>query len=65
MPHVEPELLTIPEHLSSPPFFTCLSEVRVVHAVKLHMFTFSVPFCDVHYDFRVKMFDSSGLLFIL
>jgi len=32
---------------SSPPFFTCLCRVRVVHALKLIVFTFSVPCCDV------------------
>ncbi len=42
-------------------FFTCLnSGVRAVLVIKLHLFTFLVPYCDVSYDFRVKTtFDSS------
>ena len=40
LPHVEQELCSLPDQLSSPPFFlTCLSEVRVVRVVKLHVFT--------------------------
>ena len=47
----------------------CLSGVCVVHVVKLHVFTFLVPCCDVRYyfryDFRVNtMFDSSSLLHV-
>ena len=39
-----------------------LCGVRVVHVVKLHVFTFLIPCCEVRYDFRVKMmFDSSWL----
>jgi len=37
-----------------PPFFTSLCGVRVLHDVKLHDFAFSVPCCDVRYDFHVK-----------
>ena len=54
VPHVEQELLTFPDHLSSPPLFTCLSDIRVVHVVKLYVFTFLIPCCDVCYDFRAK-----------
>jgi hypothetical protein len=39
------------------PFFNCPSGVRIVHVVKLHVFTFLVPVCDV-YDLKT-MFDSS------
>jgi hypothetical protein len=49
VPHVEQELL-----------FTCLSGVCVVHAVKLHVFTFIFPLGGVLCDFREKtMYDSS------
>jgi len=44
-----------------PPLFkcTCISGVSVVHFVKLHVFTFLVPCCDVRYVFCVKtMFGS-------
>jgi hypothetical protein len=42
------------------PFSTCLGGVRIVDVVKLHMFTFVGPCCDLCYAFRVKMmFDSS------
>jgi hypothetical protein len=34
--------------------FTYLIGVCVVQVVKLHVFTFLVPCCDVCYDFRVK-----------
>lgn len=48
------------------PVLTCLSEVRGYHVVKLHVFTCLVPYCDVHYDLRVKTkFDSSCLPFFL
>jgi hypothetical protein len=61
---VRQELLTLPEHLSLPPFFTCLSRVRVVNIVKLHVFTFLVPCCDVQRDIRVQtIFGSSSLPF--
>ena len=63
--HVIQEQLSLQEHLSSPPLFTCLSGTRVVHVVKLHVFTFSIPCCDVRYDFHVKaLFDSSPICFI-
>jgi hypothetical protein len=40
--------------------------VRVVHVVKLHVFTFVVLCCGVHCDFRLKMmFGSSLLPFVL
>ena len=38
------------EHLSMHSFSTCLSGVRVVHLVKLHVFTFLVPCNDVRDD---------------
>ena len=39
-----------------------LCGVRVVHVVKLHVFAFLIPCCEVRYDFRVKMmFDLSWL----
>jgi hypothetical protein len=50
---VKQELLTILVHPNSPPFPTCLSGMRAAH-VKLHVFTFLVPWCDVQYDFNVK-----------
>jgi hypothetical protein len=39
------------EHL-----FPVFSRVRAIHSVQLHIFTFLVPCCDVHYvyDLRVK-----------
>ena len=55
---MEQELLTLPEHLSSSPFFTCFCGVCVVHGVKLYAFTVLVPYCDVRYNFRVKTFVS-------
>ena len=36
------------------PLFTCLSGVRVVHAVKLHAITFLVPCRDVRYNFSMQ-----------
>jgi hypothetical protein len=61
VPLVEHDLLTHPEQVSYPPFFRCLSRVRVTHVVKLHVFS-----CEVRYDVRVKtMFASSLLLFVL
>ena len=36
------------------PFFTCLSGARVVHVVKLHVFSFLVPCCDACYVFCVQ-----------
>ena len=36
------------------PCFAFPSGVRVVHVIKLHVFTFLVPDCDVHYDICVK-----------
>ena len=63
MPHVEQELLTLQEHMYEfASVFTYLIGVCVFQVVKLHVFTFLVPCCDVCYDFRVKtMFDSSYL----
>ena len=46
---VEQELHTLPEHQSSHSFFTCISEVRVIHVVKLNVFLCFFPFCDVRY----------------
>jgi hypothetical protein len=51
---VQQELLTLPQHLSSSPFFTCLIEVRVLHIVNVHVFIYLVPCCDVCYNFWVK-----------
>jgi hypothetical protein len=43
---------------------TCLSGFRVVFVIKLHVCTFLVQCCHVHYDLRVKTtFDSSWLPF--
>jgi hypothetical protein len=57
--HVEQELLTLPEHQSSPRLLLVL----VVLVVKLQVFTFLDPCCYVRHDFRAKtMFDSSWLL---
>jgi len=46
-PLVEQELPTLPEHMTSPHSFTCISGIRVVLVAKLHVFTFLVPCCDV------------------
>ena len=48
---VEQELLTFREHLSSFPFFTCISEVRVVHFVKFPVFMFLVSCCVILWCF--------------
>ena len=58
------ELLTLREHLSSPPVFwwgPCGLCFRIVVCViLLHAFMFWVPCCDVRYNFRIKtMFGSS------
>jgi hypothetical protein len=51
----KPELLTLREHMSSPPI---CDGVRVAHlffyVVILCVFTFWVPCCDVSYDFHIK-----------
>ena len=56
------ELLTLPEHLSSPPIFGWF---RVVHFLIFLccpiMCTFWVPCYDVHYDFRIIMMFGSSL----
>ena len=46
---VEQELQTLPEHQSSHSFFTCISEVRVIHVVKLNVFLcfFFVLWCTL------------------
>ena len=50
----------------SPQFSVCLSDVRVVHVVNFHVFTFVVPCCDVRYNFHVKkMLYSYCLPFVL
>ena len=49
------ELLTLSEHTSSHSIFTCSRGVRNVLCVKLHVFAFSFPCCDVGYDFRVRV----------
>ena len=41
MPHVKQDLLTIPEHLSSD------SVVSGVRVVKINIYAFIVPCCDV------------------
>ena len=42
------------------PVFNGLSDARVVHVVKLHVFTFMFPGGDVQCDFKIKtMYDSS------
>jgi hypothetical protein len=46
-----------------PCFLTCLSGVRVVHVVKLHVLMVLVPCCDVRYDFCLKT-SCSGFLHI-
>jgi hypothetical protein len=38
----------------APCFLTCLSGVRVVHVVKLHVLMVLVPCYDVRYDFCVN-----------
>jgi hypothetical protein len=43
-------------HEFAPVCLPVLSVVCVVNFVKLHVFTFSVPYCDVRYDFRLKRF---------
>jgi hypothetical protein len=48
----EQELQILPEH--SPPLFTCLRGVHVVHAVKLHVITFLVPCHDVRCNFSMQ-----------
>ena len=44
----EIKLYTVPEHLRTIQDF---SGIHVVRFVKLHAFTFLVPYYDVHYDF--------------
>jgi hypothetical protein len=44
------------------PILTCPRGVRGVHFVKLHVFTFGVPYCYVRYGFRVKTMFGSSLL---
>ena len=57
------KLYTVPEHLHSIPDF---SGIHVVRFVKLHAFTFLVPYYDVHYDFCGRtMLNSSLWLFFL
>ena len=60
---MEQELFTLPEHLSSNPFVTCISGVHVVEVVQLHIFTFQVPCRDVHvrYDFSMLPQVCSGV----
>ena len=60
-------LHTLPEHFTwCPYFFTRISVVCVVHFVKIHVFTYLVPYCDVCCNFRVQTIYCSSLLpFIL
>jgi hypothetical protein len=64
---VEPELHTLPEHLTWFPYiFTRISVVSVVHFVKIHVFTYLAPYCDVCCNFHVQtIFGSSVLPLIL
>jgi hypothetical protein len=62
VPHVEQELLTLPEHLSSLPLFTCLSWVRVVHVVKTNHSTQRKPWTsffvtDILYQVKLNQTD--------
>jgi hypothetical protein len=47
MPHAGQKLLTLPEHPSIPLFFAWHSGVRVIHVVKLYVFTFCVLRCPL------------------
>ena len=60
---VELELHTLPEHLTWFPYiFTRISVVCVVHFVKIHVFTYLVPYCDVCCNFHVQTIFGSSLL---
>jgi len=60
---VEPELDTLPEHLIWLPYiFSRISVVCVVHFVKIHVFTYLAPYCDVRCKFRVQTIFGSSLL---
>ena len=56
------ELLTLREHLSSPPVFLwgpCCSSFYFFCVALLYVFTFRVPCCHLRYDFRIiTMFGS-------
>jgi len=52
------KLYTVPENLRTIPDF---SRIHVVRFVKLHAFTFLVPYCDVLYDFCIKTMLNSSL----
>ena len=57
MSYKKQELLTLHEHLSSPPVFdgsVLLIFLLCVCVFLLCVFTFYVPCCDVRYDFRIK-----------
>jgi hypothetical protein len=55
---VELELLILPEHLSSPPFFFLLVLVEFVlfNYVELHVFTFFVPLSGNKIDNRIYIY---------
>jgi hypothetical protein len=60
---VEPELHTLPEHLTWLPYiFTRISVVCVVHFAKIHVFTYLAPYCDVRCNFHVQTIFGSSLL---
>ena len=48
----------------SPCCLSCLSGVRLVHLVKLHVLMVLVPCCDVRYDFCVKTSGSGVLAYL-
>ena len=57
MSYKKQELLTLHEHLSSPPVFdgsVLFIFLFCVCVFLLCVFTFYVPCCDVRYDFRIK-----------
>jgi len=69
---LEQELLTLPKHMTSPPGLSGVRGVLVIHFLVIHflvihflVFAFLVPCSGVRYDFRVNMFGSSSLPFVL
>jgi hypothetical protein len=52
VPHLKQDLLTLLES----PLLICLNGIRVVHVVKLYVFTHLIPSCDVRYDFCIKRY---------
>ena len=49
--HVEQFVFFCPEHFCSPSYPGVFKWVRIARSVQLHVFTFSVPCCEVRYDF--------------